>query len=171
MLFDFNTLESMSGWIVVNDNVMGGKSTGGHKLDAGKLVFSGSTNTDGGGFSSIRGTLPKTADLTKADGILIRLRANGNRSFKIDLRQSRPARTRTLSFRAPLKFEAQDGWQDVRVPFSAFVASWRGQAVRGTKLNPAAATQMGFFIYDGQDGLFRLEIERISTYTDTAGRE
>lgn len=163
-LFDFRQLKSTAGWIVVNDNVMGGRSEGGFALNSDFLAFSGSTNTDGGGFSSIRGLLPEKSDLAKADGIVIRLRTDDRRLFKVDIRQSGP--NRALSFRAPLKTETRDGWQDVKVPFKAFSASWRGQAMQGRKFNPAAAKQIGFFIYDGQDGPFRLEIQCVSTYTE-----
>ena len=42
------------GWYVQNDNVMGGKSEGGFDISSGQLIFSGNTNTDCGGDSSIR---------------------------------------------------------------------------------------------------------------------
>ena len=38
-------------WRTVNDNVMGGRSRGGFDVDDGVLIFAGSTNTNGGGFS------------------------------------------------------------------------------------------------------------------------
>jgi NADH dehydrogenase [ubiquinone] 1 alpha subcomplex assembly factor 1 len=163
-LFDFSKLESMAGWIVVNDNVMGGRSIGGFELDSGLLVFSGSTNTDGGGFSSIRGRLPEGADWAEADGLLLRVRTSGKRSFKLDIRQTEG---RSLAYRAPLQIAEGDGWQDVKVPFRAFSATWRGRAIRSSSFNPAAANQLGFFIYDGQDGPFHLEVARVTTYSET----
>ena len=51
-------------WQTVNDNVMGGRSRGGHTREGGTLVFAGSTNTRGGGFSSIRASLPEVLDLS-----------------------------------------------------------------------------------------------------------
>ena len=165
-VFDFTETKKMTGWIVVNDGVMGGKSKGGFTLKSGHMTFSGVTNTDGGGFSSIRGQLPNGVDLEKADGFVVRLRTDGKRSFKIDLRQSAPARTRALSFRAPIRTDANEGWQEVKVPFSAFKASWRGRAIPSAKLNVAAATQLGLYIFDGKDGPFRLEVESVSTYVD-----
>ena len=57
LIFDFSEDDIHEKWIVVNDNVMGGRSKGGFAFIKNKLVFSGSTNTNGGGFSSIR-TIP-----------------------------------------------------------------------------------------------------------------
>ena len=50
ILFDFTDENPGDKWITVNDNVMGGRSKGGFSFKKTKLVFSGSTNTNGGGF-------------------------------------------------------------------------------------------------------------------------
>ena len=39
------------GWYIQNDNVMGGQSQGSFEIVSDELIFSGNTNTDGGGFS------------------------------------------------------------------------------------------------------------------------
>ena len=44
-------------WRIVNDNVMGGRSIGDFKISEESLSFFGATNTNGGGFSSIRSFL------------------------------------------------------------------------------------------------------------------
>lgn len=166
LLFDFGTFTSIRGWIEVNDNVMGGKSEGGLALEDGHLVFSGRTNTDGGGFSSIRGTLPEGAALGGADGLMVRLRGSDARAFKLDLRQARAGRNRWLAYRADIPMEGHGDWEEVRIPFAAFSASWRGQLVDGANLDPGQVTGLGLFIYDGRDGPFRLEVDRIETYRD-----
>ena len=63
VLADFSTNEGNPGWYVVNDNVMGGRSEGGFTIADAELRFAGRTNTDGGGFSSIR-TRPVEFDLS-----------------------------------------------------------------------------------------------------------
>ena len=62
-------------WRTVNDNVMGGRSRGGYRIEDGALRFRGSTNTNGGGFSSIR-SVPKSLALN-GDGLALRLRGDG----------------------------------------------------------------------------------------------
>ncbi|NBQ73535.1 MAG: hypothetical protein EBU11_11605, partial [Gammaproteobacteria bacterium] len=66
------------GWYVQNDNVMGGQSVGGFSVQASELVFSGNTNTNGGGFSSIRSE-PLELDLADYDGIRLTVKADGRR--------------------------------------------------------------------------------------------
>ena len=64
LLTDFTTERSDLGWYVLNDNVMGGRSEGTFRIEGGELDFAGSTNTRGGGFSSIR-TKPVQLDLLR----------------------------------------------------------------------------------------------------------
>ena len=54
LLTDFTPDSADFGWYVLNDNVMGGRSNGTFAERQGALVFTGNTNTNGGGFSSIR---------------------------------------------------------------------------------------------------------------------
>ena len=49
-LFDFSEADPGKKWITVNDNVMGGRSKGGFTFKGDRLLFAGSTNTNGGGF-------------------------------------------------------------------------------------------------------------------------
>jgi hypothetical protein len=166
LLFDFRSPESVKGWIVVNDTVMGGRSEGGFEHREDGLVFTGRTNTDGGGFSSIRGPLPDRADLSRADGLSIRLRGAGGRSFKLDLRQTRGNQRPGVAYRADIPMQGTGDWEELRIPFTAFVASWRGQPVAGAILEPGDVTHLGLFIYDDKDGPFRLEVDRIEAYRD-----
>ena len=129
LLFDFRAPKAFEGWIVVNDNVMGGRSEGGFERGDEGLVFSGRTNADGGGFSSIRGPLPRQAELGKADGLTLRLRATGNRTFKVDLRQVESGRRSSLAYRADIPLAGHGDWEEIRVPFAAFAGSWRGERV------------------------------------------
>ena len=56
IIFDFNKNSSISNWVVVDDVVMGGRSTGNFKLNKdGNGVFYGNVSLDNnGGFSSLR---------------------------------------------------------------------------------------------------------------------
>ena len=83
MLTDFTSASSDLGWYVVNDNVMGGRSEGRFELRQGEqaqgeLSFTGRTNTNGGGFSSIR-TKTLQLDLSTFDGIRLRVNGDGRR--------------------------------------------------------------------------------------------
>ncbi len=141
------------GWFVVNDNVMGGKSMGAFRIDDGVLAFSGSTNTDGGGFSSIRTQrrLPSIADATT---IIVHAKGDGRRYI--------------------LRLENADGiayWGDFepsvdaespsRVVLASLQPRFRGRWLTGPPLEPGAIVALGFMCYDGRDGPFCLRVTRI----------
>ena len=67
-LTSFSADKNEFGWYVQNDNVMGGRSEGGFNISSGQLIFAGNTNTNGGGFSSIR-TQPLKFDLSGYTGV------------------------------------------------------------------------------------------------------
>lgn len=149
-------------WQTVNDNVMGGRSRGGFARTADALVFSGSTNTNGGGFSSLRASLPAALDLRKATGVELRVRGDG-RTYTFMVRTKARYRRSLIWYRA--SFETKPGkWLDVRIPLADLTPQWRGMRLRGPALDTGALTGMGLMIYDKQDGAFRLEVERIRAY-------
>ena len=79
-------------WYTVNDGVMGGRSRGGFRIGDGILTFEGSTNTNGGGFSSIR-THRRGMDLSDHAGIRLRVRADGRRyTFRLTTSTARRGR-------------------------------------------------------------------------------
>ncbi len=165
LLTDFTANSSDLGWYVVNDDVMGGRSSGGFTLEAGALHFSGSTNTNGGGFSSIR-TAPVSLDLSNQAGIRLQLRGDGRR-YTWRLTTGARWRGRQVSYWAD--FETRQGeWQSVSIPFSAFVPRFRGYRLDGPALNPAQISGMGLMIYDEQDGPFELQLAGVHAYTAEA---
>ena len=78
VITDFTAETADLGWFVVNDNVMGGRSDGGYEQRDGEIYFTGSTNTNGGGFSSIR-TGSFALDLSQYSGIQLRVKGDGRR--------------------------------------------------------------------------------------------
>jgi monofunctional biosynthetic peptidoglycan transglycosylase len=162
-LFDFTAPDAAERWTTVNDGVMGGKSRGGPAFPGETLIFSGVTDTDGGGFSSIR-TRPADLDLGGADGLAVRYRADG-RQYELEVHTGERARGIPIAFRAPLPAVEGEGWHEARVPFSAFRASAHGRAV-DRRLDPARARSVGVFIYDGVSGPFQIEVDRIGAYAE-----
>jgi hypothetical protein len=73
-LFDFTTATNVPGWQVVNDDVMGGVSTGKFDVTNGVASFRGKLSLENsGGFASVR-SLPSRHDLAGCDAFLIRVR-------------------------------------------------------------------------------------------------
>jgi monofunctional biosynthetic peptidoglycan transglycosylase len=154
MLLDrFDTGAPTLDWYVLNDEVMGGRSEGGYRLEAGALVFAGVTNTNGGGFSSIR-TRPRTLDLSGRRAIVVHGRGDGRRYvFRLE---TDDGTAYWADFDPPA-----DAPGEVRIPLDRFRPRFRGRWLSGPPLDPARVTRVGLMCYDGRDGPFRLEVHRI----------
>ena len=162
-LTDFRTGSPDLGWYVQNDNVMGGRSLGGFEIrDQGPLVFSGSTNTDGGGFSSIRTRSFAPLDLSKYDGIELRVKADG-RQYTWQLQTRARYRGYEVSYWAEFDTVAGE-WTAVRIPFASFYPQFRGFRLEGPALDRSDITEFGLYIYDKKDGPFELQLSNISAF-------
>ncbi len=163
LITDFGDDSADLGWYVVNDNVMGGRSQGGFELGPGELLFSGRTNTRGGGFSSIR-TEPLQLDLSPYAAIRLRVRGDGRR-YTWRLTTDARYYGRPVAYWADFETVA-GGWQTVDVPFSRFVPRFRGAELDGPPLDTSAITGMGLMIYDKRDGAFELRLASIRAVAD-----
>ena len=161
ILHDFeNAAEAGQQWKAVNDNVMGGRSKGGPSFGKGLLTFSGSTNTNGDGFSSIR-TNPAPVNLSGYAGILIRLKSDG-RSYTTSIRTNVSRGSWKTPFRASFVAPANE-WATVFIPFQDFKASMFGNRIKrdAPKLEVSQFESIGFHLYDKKDGPFKLEVDWI----------
>lgn len=148
-----------TGWRVVNDGVMGGRSEGHVAIEEGVLRFTGTLVTRGGGFTSVR--TERALDLCAYAGVELRVRGGG-REFEVNLVDDATFRGRRLSRRAA--FPTSEAWTVVRVPFAELRPSYRGRALDVAPLEAAAVRELGLFMVDGRDGPFRLEVDWIRGY-------
>jgi hypothetical protein len=162
MITDFTSDSLDLGWYVQNDNVMGGRSKGDFEQTQGELIFAGSTNTNGGGFSSIR-TQPFRLDLSSHNGIRLRLKGDGRR-YIWQLQTNARWRGRRISYWADFETRAGE-LSTVNIPFSRFFPQFQGYKLDGPKLDPGQITEMGLYIYDQQDGPFELHLVSIDAYS------
>ena len=165
MLADFANGPGDPAWFVVNDNVMGGRSEGDFRVEQGELHFSGRTNTDGGGFSSIRSGSVQL-DLSEYAGIRLRVKGDGRR---YTWRLATTARWRGGEVGYWADFDTSEGtWSTVDIPFSDFVPRYRGTRLDGPELDRANITGMGLMIYDKLDGPFELRLASVDVFTAQA---
>lgn len=160
MKVDFETSSEARAWRAVNDGVMGGLSSGGPRFENGQMIFQGVINTNGGGFSSVRRSVPKGA-LGDASGIKLRLKTDG-RDYKLTLRSSAAWRGRRVSFQAPIPSSKAGEWAEVSVPFSDLRGTIFGRRVRGAKFDKEAVVELGIILADDRDGPFRLDVDWIA---------
>ena len=159
LITDFEEKDVSEGWKTVNDNVMGGRSTGGPSFGEGRLTFQGSTNTDGGGFSTVR-TQPGEHDLSGMAGLLIRVKGDG-RTYKMGLRTNVRNGWSRMPFRAD--FATEEGkWKEVFLPFASFGPTFHGRSLKNAPaLDLSQVSSFEFMIYDKKDGPFLLEVDWI----------
>ena len=152
LLTSFDTQSPDLAWRVVNDGVMGGRSSSDFNLADDALTFSGVTNTNGGGFASIRSGLMDFG-LDGFTQFALRVRTDG-RAYTLLLRP----KNQRISYR--MDFVTQPGqWQEVVLPIEQFQASWRGRKLNEPPIDPANIEQVGIMISDGRDGDFNFEID------------
>lgn len=159
-LFDFNSTNETR-WQIVNDGVMGGRSKGQFEIDGGKLIFTGTLVTRGGGFTSVRTN--GNINLEGYAGVELRVRGSG-RTFEVAVGDDARWRGRYVSRRAP--FQTSPDWTWVRVPFDALGKTIFGRPVNAPAINLANINRIGFFIADGIDGPFELEVDEIRVYNE-----
>lgn len=146
-------------WSVVNDGVMGGRSSGFAAVDNGMLRFSGTLVTQGGGFTLVRAR--RVVDLTGQLGVELRVRGSG-RQFQVEVDDGTSAYGRRVSRRAPFATSAE--WALVRVPFSALRSTIFGRTVNAPDIDVARVQGVGLYMADGQDGAFWLEVSAVRSY-------
>ena len=154
------------GWSVVNDGVMGGRSTSrvertGHDT----LRFSGRVSLENnGGFASTR-TDTGPVDLSSFRGAAIRVRGDGRR-YQLRFRTS--GRWSRIWYKAP--FDTVDHeWLEVRRAFTDFEPTFRGRRPPDAPpLDPSAIRQVGLLIADEREGPFELEVDWIRAYDGDA---
>ena len=158
-LFTFSGSEPS--WYTVDDNVMGGISSSSVRVDpdSQKLTFSGNVSLENnGGFASTRSNWTGY-DLRGYDGILMRVRGDGN-VYRL--------RTRTEITGAEVAYTALfetevDTWQEIYIPFAEMIPTYRGFVVNvAGQLDPASVRSFGLMVADKQQGQFFLEVDWIN---------
>lgn len=152
------------GWWVQNDNVMGGRSEGGFEISSGELTFAGNTNTNGGGFSSIR-TNPLALDLSDYSGVRIKVKADGRR-YTWGTQTDAKWRGRRISYWADFDTEAGKT-AIIDIPFTKFFPQFRGYKLDGPELNTSEIGEFALYQYDKTDGPFELRLISVEAYKES----
>lgn len=158
----FHDAEAIRQWVAVNDNVMGGLSTGTASLTGdGCLHFSGKVSLENnGGFASIR-TLPGEFELGDFEGVRIRVKGDG-RTYQFRIRTD--DEYDGIAFKHDFS-TSPDKWVIINLPFASFEPTFRGRVLQGVK--PLAASeiqQIGFLVADKAAGPFSLIVDEITAF-------
>ena len=164
-LFDSGTKPSSLNWNIVNDTVMGGRSSSRWiSKSSSPCSFEGYLSLENnGGFASVRCDL-NNENLTKTEGIFIRVKGDGRKyQFRIRSQASRWANY-SHEFKT-----VRNKIKTFYLPFKDFEPSWRGRSLNNLPvLKGKDVRGIGFLLGDKIQGKFKLEILSISATTKKA---
>ncbi len=156
VLYDFDKPEAGKNWQIVNDGVMGGRSSSKLTIsDGGTASFSGDISLENnGGFASVR-SRPAKMELKPEQEVVLRVRGDGRRyTFNLYVAQG------GMAFSYQAEFETKkDQWIEVHLPFAQFVAKSFGRRVEGSVLDPNQVNSVGILLGDKTAGPFELQID------------
>lgn len=164
-LFDSGAKPSSLNWNIVNDTVMGGRSSSRWiSKSSSPCSFEGYLSLENnGGFASVRCDL-NNENLTKTEGIFIRVKGDGRKyQFRIRSQASRWANY-SHEFKT-----VRNKIKTFYLPFKDFEPSWRGRSLNNLPvLKGKDVRGIGFLLGDKIQGNFKLEILSISATTKKA---
>ena len=156
-VFEFNSACPIELWQVVEDVVMGGKSSGNLILtEEGNGLFNGGISIENnGGFSSIRLNLD-SFKINKEKAIVLDVRGDGS-EFQLRVKASIYDRHSFI-----YNFKTTGEWETISIPLNKMTASFRGFAVNLPNFNQKQFDQLGILRSSKKNTSFQLEIKRIS---------
>ena len=157
-----NFLPEQQNWRSVNDTVMGGISNGDIRITSdGKALFSGTLSLENnGGFSSVRHDA-KPFGLKESSGVKFRVKGDG-KTYQFRVQMS--GQFDGIAYKADFKTQAGQ-WQEILIPWSDFIATYRGYTpANAAKLTANQIQQIGFLVAGKQAGYFELKIAGIEGY-------
>ncbi|MEM6692363.1 MAG: CIA30 family protein [Planctomycetota bacterium] len=157
-LFEFDASNDASSWNLVNDGVMGGRSSSQASVTgSGVMRFQGFLSlANNGGFASVRSS-PRLLGLASGDEIVLRVKGDGRKyTFNLYTPERRTAFSYQLDFQT-----IKDQWQEVRLPVNQFVAHSFGRPISNLRLNASRVQSLGILLGDKRQGNFAIEVDWI----------
>ncbi len=156
LIFDFNKNSDIRGWKIVDDIVMGGRSSGSFKLSPeGFGLFEGQISLENnGGFSSVRYQFKKVK-VDKGSSIMIRLKGDGkNYQFRV--------KDNTSTYYSYITtFQTSGAWQEIEIPLKNLYPSYRGRKLDLPNFSHDYIEEIVFLIGNKKPENFRLLIDKI----------
>lgn len=186
VIFRFSNERDLSVWRVFSDKELGGTTTASLILSSdtpSTASFSGYFSREIGenafsklkrsGFAGIEsksdGSPP--LDLDDYDGLTLRVKGDGRKYIANIKTENWLVGDQTYDIWQAFLFARENQWQDVEIPFSRFLLTWKGRLVETkTEMNPARITSIGISLAGGEElqpeGEFRLDIDYIAARRD-----
>lgn len=156
IIFDFHKEMNIDQWQVVDDVVMGGKSSGNFELDPkGNAVFSGTVSTENnGGFSSVRGELGKIR-VKKEQKIILFLKGDGKK-YQFRMKERRGDYYSYVCY-----FQTSGNWEQIEIPLSIMYPAFRGRQLDMPNFEGSQIEEIAFLIGNKVGEEFSLTLDKI----------
>ena len=156
VIFDFNHIVGVSSWSIVDDDVMGGRSSGRCYLNEdGNGIFEGEISLkNNGGFSSVRYRFDKLSTQSYSK-IVLRVKGDGKKyQFRIKHRS-------TDYYSYISYFQSASEWKIIEIPLADMYPAFRGRTLDISNFQADSIEEIAFLIGNKKAESFKLEIDRI----------
>ena len=156
-IFDFTATSNITNWRVVDDVVMGGKSSGHFKLDAnGHGVFYGDVSlANNGGFSSVQYSL-ETLYTKSFTNVVLNLKGDG-KAYQFRVKANAEDKHSYIA-----QFETTGAWQKISIPLKTMYPTFRGRKLEQPNFFEGQIEQIAFLVGNKRAEAFQLLIDSIT---------
>ncbi|MEO1051750.1 MAG: CIA30 family protein [Bacteroidota bacterium] len=156
-IFDFHTEADIKYWRIVDDVVMGGRSSGTFKLDdQGLGIFEGNVSLENnGGFSSVRYRFQRM-NVEGFSKVKIKLLGDG-KSYQFRIK------TNARDYYSYITtFTTSGEWEEIEIPLTDMYPSFRGRRLNFPNFSSESIEEIAFLIANKKPEKFKLAIDKIS---------
>ena len=155
-IFDFNKKADISNWNIVDDVVMGGRSSGNFYLNKeGNGVFEGRVSLENnGGFSSLRYDFDEISTKPYSK-IVIKVKGDG-KSYQFRVKSKSADYYSYVT-----SFDSSKDWETIELQLSDMYPAFRGRDLDMPNYDKESIEEIAFLIGNNKAETFKLEIESI----------
>ncbi|MFT7298369.1 MAG: NADH dehydrogenase [ubiquinone] 1 alpha subcomplex assembly factor 1 [Sphingobacteriales bacterium] len=156
IIFEFNQKSDLKNWVIIDDVVMGGESSGSFELSPqGHGVFKGSISLDNnGGFSSVRHKFERKSikGFTK---IVLKIKGDGKK-YQFRIKSNSGDYYSYIS-----TFSTNGDWQEIQITLKNMYPSFRGRKLDKPSFSEDYIEEIVFLIGNKIEESFQLQIDKI----------
>lgn len=156
IIFSFDKDSNIDNWRIVNDVVMGGRSSAAFELDEnGHGVFTGNVSLENnGGFASVRYRFPEVK-VNHHKSIQLKVKGDGKR-YQFRIKASRYDRHSYIVY-----FDTNEKWQTITIPLAEMYPTFRGYQLDIPNFEADQIEEIAFLIGNKKAEQFELSIKSI----------
>ena len=155
-IFNFNKNSNIYSWRIVDDNVMGGRSSSNISLNKdGFGVFNGTISLENyGGFCSVRHVF-KALKVNNQNNIFLKIKGDG-KDYQLRIKDNHKNYYSYIN-----TFSTSGKWQEIEIPLINMYPSFRGRKLTKPNFYQDAIEEITFLIANNKNEKFQLIIDKI----------